>query len=35
MGEEVEELEAGGVGEVGCVCVGGEGEGGVGSVFVG
>lgn len=35
VGEEVEELQAGGVGEVGCVGVGGEGEGGVGGVFHG
>lgn len=35
VGEEVEELQARGVGEVGCVGVGGEGEGGVGGVFHG
>ena len=35
VGEKVEELQAGGVGEVGCVGVGGEGEGGVGGVFHG
>ena len=35
MGEEVEHLQAARVGEIGRVCVGAEGEGGVGGVFGG
>ena len=35
VGEQVEGLQAGRVGEVGCVCVGAQSEGGVGAVFGG
>lgn len=35
VGEEMEHLQAAGVGEVGRVCVGAEGEGGVGGIFGG